>query len=90
MEVGLVSPDARRTGFFVQRISLTTTAMPGKGRPFVKGVSGNPGGRPKVLGDVQELARQKSPEAIIRDAKAPPPSLARVLLVEGFGLGEVR
>ena len=38
--------------------------MPGKGRPFQKGVSGNPGGRPKVLGDVQELARQKSPEAI--------------------------
>jgi hypothetical protein len=51
--------------------------MPGKGRPFVKGVSGNPGGRPKVLGDVQELARQKSPEAIttlgniMHDEKAP-------------------
>jgi hypothetical protein len=38
--------------------------MPGKGRPFQKGVSGNPGGRPKVLGDVQELARQQSPHAI--------------------------
>ena len=38
--------------------------MPGKGRPFPKGMSGNPGGRPKVLGDVQELARQQSPEAI--------------------------
>ena len=51
--------------------------MPGKGRPFQKGVSGNPGGRPKVLGDVQELARQKSPEAIttlgniMHDEKAP-------------------
>jgi hypothetical protein len=52
--------------------------MPGKGRPFPKGVSGNPGGRPRVLGDVQELARQKSPEAIntlstiMHDEKAPP------------------
>jgi hypothetical protein len=52
--------------------------MPGKGRPFSKGVSGNPGGRPKVLGDVQDLAPQKSPEAIntlsniMHDEKAPP------------------
>lgn len=38
--------------------------MLGNGRPFRKGVSGNPGGRPKVLGDVQELARQQSPLAI--------------------------
>ena len=50
--------------------------MPDKGRPFSKGLSGNPGGRPKVLGDVQELAREKSPEAIetlstiMRDEKA--------------------
>jgi hypothetical protein len=43
--------------------------MPGKGRPFAKGISGNPGGRPKILGDVQELARQKSPEAITTLAK---------------------
>ena len=51
--------------------------MPGKGRPFQKGTSGNPGGRPKVLGDVQELARQQSPQAIdtlvaiMQDMKAP-------------------
>ena len=68
--------------------------MPGKGRPFQKGVSGNPGGRPKVLGDVQELARQRSPEAIntlagiMDDCKAP--SAARVaaansLLDRGYG-----
>jgi hypothetical protein len=67
--------------------------MPGKGRPFQKGISGNPGGRPKVLGDVQELARQK-PEAIttlaniMNDEKAP--SAARVaaanaLLDRGYG-----
>lgn len=68
--------------------------MPGKGRPFQKGVSGNPGGRPKVLGDVQELARQKSPEAIetlsniMRDEKAAPAArvaAANALLDRGFG-----
>jgi hypothetical protein len=32
---------------------------------FPKGKSGNPGGRPKVLGDVQELARQYAPTAIV-------------------------
>jgi hypothetical protein len=68
--------------------------MPGKGRPFQKGVSGNPGGRPKVLGDVQELARHKSPEAIttlaniMNDAKAPPAArvaAANALLDRGYG-----
>ena len=68
--------------------------MPGKGRPFPKGVSGNPGGRPKVLGDVQELAREQSPEAIntlakiMTDEKAPPAArvaAANVLLDRGYG-----
>jgi hypothetical protein len=68
--------------------------MPGKGRPFQKGISGNPGGRPKVLGDVQELARQKSPEAIntlsniMHDEKAPPAArvaAANALLDRGYG-----
>jgi hypothetical protein len=68
--------------------------MPGKGKPFPKGISGNPGGRPKVLGDVQELAREKSPEAIntlsniMRDAKAPPAArvaAANALLDRGYG-----
>lgn len=59
----------------------------GKGRPFQKGQSGNPGGKPKsadtvearkVVADVKALAREYTAEAIdtlrnvMRDAKAPP------------------
>ena len=65
-----------------------------RGRPFQKGTSGNPGGRPKVLGDVQELARERSPEAIntlaaiMDDTKAPPAArvaAANSLLDRGYG-----
>jgi hypothetical protein len=36
---------------------------------FRKGQSGNPGGRPKVHGDVQELARQYAPTVIVELAR---------------------
>src|SRR5712691_12000632 len=36
---------------------------------FRKGVSGNPGGRPKVLGELQELARMHAPAAITELAR---------------------
>ena len=36
---------------------------------FCKGVSGNPGGRPKVLGEVQELARLHAPSIIVELAR---------------------
>ena len=35
-----------------------------RGRPFQAGRSGNPGGRPRVVRQVQELARQCAPDAI--------------------------
>jgi hypothetical protein len=64
------------------------------GRPFPKGVSGNPGGRPKELRDVVELARTHSPDAIdtlasvMVDAKTPPAArvaAATALLDRGWG-----
>ena len=36
---------------------------------FPKGKSGNPGGRPKVLGEVQELARLHAPSIIVELAR---------------------
>jgi Family of unknown function (DUF5681) len=34
------------------------------GKPFQKGQSGNPGGRPKEIAKVKELAREHMPAAI--------------------------
>jgi hypothetical protein len=43
-----------------------TPKKPGKvwGRPFAKGVSGNPGGRKKVPENVGDIAREATPDAI--------------------------
>ena len=62
--------------------------------PFEKGKSGNPGGRPKVIGEVQALARQYTTEAletlrdIMRDKKAPHAArgyAANSILDRGYG-----
>ena len=61
---------------------------------FKPGQSGNPHGRPKVVGEVQELARQHTGEAIktlvaiMRNKKAPPAARAmasNAILDRGYG-----
>jgi hypothetical protein len=67
-------------------------AAPNRGQ-FKTGQRGNPGGRPRVLKDIQELAREKSPEAIEMLAKimqsgkveAARVAAARELLDRGYG-----
>jgi hypothetical protein len=59
--------------------------------PFVKGQSGNPGGRPRVVGEVQELARSHTADAvttlaeIMRDTEAARVAAASALLDRGYG-----
>ena len=38
--------------------------MPGKGKPFQKGISGNPGGRPRQDPEVRALCEKFTPAAI--------------------------
>ena len=70
----------------------------GKGNPhgsrFKPGVSGNPGGKPKAIVEVQTLAREHSREAIeglvriLRDEKTPPVAVvaaANALLDRAWG-----
>lgn len=40
------------------------------GRPFEKGVSGNPGGRPAGFTEFRALMQQKSPEAVTKLTEA--------------------
>jgi hypothetical protein len=64
------------------------------GRPFKKGESGNPGGRPKVVAEVKELARRHTTDAIqtlvsiMKDPSSAPAarvSAANALLDRGYG-----
>lgn len=73
-----------------------TRAAPKKpvGRPFPKGASGNPGGKPKGLAEVRALARSYTEDAIctlaevMKDKKAaaaPRVAAATALLDRGWG-----
>jgi hypothetical protein len=42
------------------------TSARGPGRPFEKGRSGNPGGRPKLEGEIRKLAQKHGPNALKR------------------------
>jgi Family of unknown function (DUF5681) len=64
------------------------------GKPFKKGQSGNPGGRPKVVAEVRELARAHTGKAIetlvsimtnTKSAPAARVSAANALLDRGYG-----
>jgi hypothetical protein len=63
-------------------------------RPFKKGQSGNPGGRPKVIAHIRDKAREYTVEAletlaaVMRDKRAPAAarvSAANALLDRGYG-----
>lgn len=59
--------------------------------PFVKGKSGNPGGRSQAQADIERLAREYAPQAIkaLVAALADPKvkvAAAKVLLDRGFGM----
>ncbi len=64
-----------------------------KGKPFKKGQSGNPGGRPRVIADLRDLARQHAAAAVKELARlslkarseAVRVAAARELLDRGYG-----
>lgn len=75
-------------------VSVARTATRPRGRPFEKGVSGNPRGRPKRDYDIAELARKYSADAIATlatimiDAGVSPSArvaAANALLDRGYG-----
>ena len=75
-------------------VSVAGTATRPRGRPFEKGVSGNPRGRPKRDYDIAELARKHSADAIATlatimvDASVSPSTrvaAANALLDRGYG-----
>ena len=73
--------------------SGTSAKRRGPGKPFQKGQSGNPGGRPREIAEVKELARAHSEAAIealvdvMQNSNSPAArvSAATAILDRGFG-----
>jgi hypothetical protein len=67
--------------------------IPARGRPFEKDQSGNPGGRPKIEGEIRELARQHTMTALRTlieiaeggENESAPVTAANALLDRGWG-----
>jgi hypothetical protein len=73
---------------------ITAAIVAPRGRPWPKGVSGNPGGRPKAVADLRAAARMHTADAIgvlvevMGDTNASPSAritAARELLDRGWG-----
>jgi hypothetical protein len=61
------------------------------GRPFVKGKSGNPSGRPKDIGKFRELCRDQTPKAmraLLRALRDPKSCVAAAKALLEFGWGK--
>jgi hypothetical protein len=67
-----------------------------RGRPFQPGQSGNPGGRPAIVGELRELARSHAPEAVAelarlaKDAKSETARIAAIKELLDRAYGAVR
>jgi hypothetical protein len=68
--------------------------MPKEDTQFKKGVSGNPGGHPRIIGEIRDLAREHTADAIdalvsiVNDGAANPGArvaAANVILDRGYG-----